>query len=73
MQKADFPAVSIYSAPVESAQLNSINFSVTDGTTPVTGVFTFSEDRTGVIYTPDAALVDRVTYTATINTKWIVR
>jgi len=67
-QKADFPIVAVFSEPVDETLIDSVNFAVTDGSTAVTGVFSFSEDRTLVIFTPDSDLADGVRYTATLST-----
>lgn len=68
IQKSDFPVVAIFSKAVDEALIDSINFSVMTGGTPVSGVFTFSQDRKVVIFTPDADLTDGSIYTMTVNT-----
>lgn len=67
-QKSDFPVVAIFSEPVDETKIDSSSFAVTAGVNPVTGAFSFSEDRTVVIFTPDADLIDAATYTVTLNT-----
>ena len=68
IQKSDFPVVAVFSKPVDELLIDSTNFSVMTGGNPVAGVFSFSQDKTVVIFTPSADLVDGSTYTVTINT-----
>lgn len=67
-QKSDFPVVAIFSEPVDVSLIDSNNFSVTTGGNPVSGVFTYSVDKSVVIFTPDADLIDGSTYSVTLNT-----
>lgn len=67
-QKSDFPIVAVFSEPVDEMLVDSSSFSVTDGINPVVGTFSYSEDKTVVIFTPTSSLVDAVNYTVTLNT-----
>lgn len=68
IQKSDFPIVAVFTGPVDMSLINSNNFSVTTGGNPVSGVFTYSEDKSVVIFTPTNDLIDGNTYSVTLNT-----
>lgn len=67
-QKSDFPIVAVFSEPVDDILVDSVSFAVTDGVNPVVGTFSYSMDKTVVIFTPSSDLADGVTYTVTLNT-----
>lgn len=67
-QKSDFPITAVFSEPVDTSLVNSNSFVVSDGTNPVAGAFSYSDDKTVVIFTPTSDLSDTVNYTATIKT-----
>lgn len=66
-QKADFPVTAIFSEAVDDTLVNSSSFVVTNGTDPVAGTFSYSTDKTVVIFTPTSDLADGVSYTVTLN------
>lgn len=66
-QKADYPVVAVFSAPVDPASVNIENFAVTAGVNEVDGTFSYSDDGSVVIFTPNADLVDGQAYTVTLN------
>ena len=68
IQKSDYPIVAIFAEPVDDTLIDSFNFAVTEGVNPVVGTFSFSGDKTVVIFTPTSPLVDAVNYTVTLNT-----
>ena len=67
-QKADFPVTAIFSEAVDDTLVNSNSFAVMNGASPVAGTFSFSTDKTVVIFTPASDLADGVSYTVTLNT-----
>lgn len=67
-QKSDFPIVAIFSQPVDETKVDSSSFQLSDGVIAVAGTFSFSDDKTVVIFTPASDLTDAVIYTVTINT-----
>ncbi len=66
-QKADYPVVAVFSAPVDPASVDMQSFAVTAGVNEVDGTFSYSDDGSVVIFTPDADLVDGQAYTVTLN------
>ncbi|MCK4708946.1 MAG: Ig-like domain-containing protein, partial [Gammaproteobacteria bacterium] len=68
-QKSDFPVVAIFSEPVNEATVDTTTFSVDDEFgNPITGIISFSGDKSVVIYTPDLELTDAMNYVATVTT-----
>ncbi len=67
-QKSDYPIVAIFSEAVDDTLVDSSSFAVTDAGNPVVGTFSFSEDKTVVIFTPIVDLSDGVSYTVTLST-----
>ena len=67
-QKSDYPVVAIFSEPVDDTLVDNSSFAVTDGVNPVVGTFSYSVDKTVVIFTPTSDLADGVSYTVTLNT-----
>ena len=57
-QKADYPVAAVFSAPVDPASVDMQSFAVTAGVNEVDGTFSYSDDGSVVIFTPNAALVD---------------
>ena len=66
-QKADYPVAAVFSAPVDPASVDMQSFAVTAGVNEVDGTFSYSDDGSVVIFTPNAALVDGQDYTVTLN------
>lgn len=66
-QKADYPVVAVFSAPVDPASVDRQSFAVTAGVNEVDGTFSYSDDGSVVIFTPDTDLVDGQSYTVTLN------
>ena len=67
-QKSDYPVTVVFSEPVDDTLVDSSSFAVMDGVNPVVGVFSYSVDKTVVIFTPTSDLADGVSYTVTLNT-----
>jgi len=66
-QKADYPVVAVFSAPVDPASVDRDSFMVTAGVNEVDGTFSYSDDGSVVIFKPNADLVDGQAYTVTLD------
>ncbi|HAD45075.1 MAG TPA: hypothetical protein DD717_06250 [Alcanivorax sp.] len=66
-QKADYPVVAVFSAPVDPASVSKESFAVTAGVNEVDGTFSYSDDGSVVIFKPTADLVDGQAYTVTLD------
>jgi len=66
-QKADYPVVAVFSAPVDPASVDRDSFMVTAGVNEVDGTFRYSDDGSVVIFKPNADLVDGQAYTVTLD------
>ena len=66
-QKADYPVVAVFSAPVDPASVDRDSFLVTVGVNEVDGTFSYSDDGSVVIFKPNADLVDGQAYTVTLD------
>lgn len=67
--KSDYPIVAVFSEAVDDTLVDSSSFAVTDAAgNPVVGTFSFSGDKTVVIFTPTSELNGGESYTATLNT-----
>ena len=66
-QKADYPVVAVFSAPVDPASVDRQSFAVTAGVNEVDGTFSYSDDGSVVIFKPTADLVDGQAYTVTLD------
>ena len=66
-QKADYPVVAVFSAPVDPASVSKESFAVTAGVNEVDGTFSYSDDGSVVIFEPNADLVDGQAYTVTLD------
>ena len=66
-QKADYPVVAVFSAPVDPASVSKESFAVTAGVNEVDGTFSYSDDGSVVIFKPNADLVDGQAYTVTLD------
>lgn len=67
IQKADYPVTAVFSAPVDPASVDMQSFAVTAGVNEVNGSFSYSDDGSVVIFTPDADLVDGQDYDVTLD------
>jgi hypothetical protein len=62
------PVSASFSEPMSPDTLNTGTFSVTDGTTSLTGVVTYDPATETATFTPDAPLAINTAYTATVDT-----